>query len=93
MIALRSLLRLTNPNDTRPQLSNFDPPPRENQANKNKLGVSLCTYLCAHRLVDVVALVDGRVNRVGVPKHRMQGNFGDVNGKVRLSNGTIYLYC
>jgi hypothetical protein len=88
MIALRSLLRPTNGNDTRSH-----PLPRESQANKNKLGVSLCTYLCAHRLVDVMALVEGRVNRVGVPKYRKQGNFGDVTGKVRLSNGTIYFYC
>jgi hypothetical protein len=80
MIALRGSLRLAN--DTRSQISDFDPP-GESQANNHKLGVSLCTYVCAHRLVDVMALVEGRVNRVGVPQHRKQSNFGDVSRKVR----------
>jgi hypothetical protein len=82
MIALRTSLRLTN--DTRPQVSDIDAR-GESQANNHKLGVSLCSYICAHRLVDVMALVEGRVNHIGVPQHRKQENFGDISGKVRLS--------
>jgi hypothetical protein len=89
MIALRNSLRFTNDRDTRAQLAEFYPPTESPAVINNKLGVSLCTYLCAYRLVDVMALVEGRTNHVGVPKHRKQGNFGDVNGKVRRSSAPL----
>ena len=80
MIALRGSLRLASQTSL---MSNLSPlSPYDNHTNNHKLGVSLCSYVCAHRLVDVMALVEGRVSRVGVPKHRKQGNFGDVYGKV-----------
>jgi hypothetical protein len=76
MITLRGSLRLTKERD-------FDPP-GEKYNNNLKAAMALCTYVCAHRLVDVMALVEGRVDIVGVPKHRKQAYFGDISDKVCL---------